>query len=380
MATLATTVDGLKLPNPFVIGSGPPGTNLNVIMRAFREGWGAVIAKTVSLDSSKVVNVTPRYAKLMAADGKEAIGWENIELISDRPFKIWLEEFKKCKDQHPDGVLIASIMEEYNKDAWAEIVERCQDVGVDSFELNFSCPHGLPERKMGAAMGENPQIVEEVVGWVMAAAKKPVWAKMTPNVTRITDPSRAALRGGAQGVSAINTIRSVMGVNLETLRPEPTVEGYTTPGGYSCKAVRPIALRMVMEIATMIRSEFPGRSLSGIGGIESGGDAAQFILLGADTTQVCTGVMKFGYECVKRMCDELLAFMEKHKFETISDFKGKSLDYFTTHAELVRMQGERKAKDKAAADAAAATKKIVRADGEWSGDDFVKQSDALSRS
>src|SRR5256886_439813 len=379
MATLSTTVDGLKLPNPFVIGSGPPGTNLNVITRAFREGWGAVIAKTISLDSSKVVNVAPRYAKLMAADGKEPVGWENIELISDRPFKIWMEEFKKCKDQHPDGILIASIMEEYNKDAWIEIVERCQDVGVDSFELNFSCPHGLPERKMGAAMGENPEIVQEVVGWVMAAAKKPVWAKMTPNVTRIEEPSRAAFRGGCEGVSAINTIRSVMGVNLDTLRPEPTVEGFTTPGGYSCRAVRPIALRMVMEIATMIRSEFPGRSLSGIGGIESGGDAAQFNLLGGDTTQVCTGVMKFGYECVKRMCDELLAFMEKHKFETLADFKGKSLDYFTTHAELVRMQAERKAKDKAAADAAAAAKKLVRADSEWSGDDFVKQSDALAR-
>jgi dihydropyrimidine dehydrogenase (NADP+)/dihydropyrimidine dehydrogenase (NAD+) subunit PreA len=378
MPTLATTVDGLKLPNPFVIGSGPPGTNLNVINRAFREGWGAVIAKTISLDSSKVVNVAPRYAKLMAADGKEPIGWENIELISDRPFNIWMDEFKKCKDQFPDGILIASIMEEYNKDAWIEIVERCEAAGVDSFELNFSCPHGLPERKMGAAMGENPEIVEEVVGWVMGAAKKPVWAKMTPNVTRITDPSRAAFRGGCQGVSAINTIRSVMGVNLETLRPEPTVEGFTTPGGYSCKAVRPIALRMVMEIATMIRREFPGKSLSAIGGIESGTDAAQFILLGGDTAQVCTGVMKFGYDMVKRMCDELLGFMEKHKFETLADFKGKSLDYFTTHAELVRMQGERKAKEKAAKDEAAA-KKMVRADSEWSGDDFVKQSDALAR-
>ena len=379
MPTLATTVDGLKLPNPFVIASGPPGTNLNVITRAFREGWGAVIAKTVSLDSAKVINVTPRYAKLFGTEGKEPIGWENIELISDRPFKIWLDEFKKVKDQFPDGVLIASIMEEYNRDAWIEIVERCQDTGVDAFELNFSCPHGLPERKMGAAMGENPEILEEVASWVMAAAKKPVWAKMTPNVTRIEDPSRAALRAGCQGVSAINTIRSVMAVNLDTLRPEPTVEGFTTPGGYSCKAVRPIALRMVMEIATMIRREFPGRSLSAIGGIESGGDAAQFILLGADTTQVCTGVMKFGYECVKRMRDELLAFMEKHNFETLADFKSKSLDYFTTHAELVRMQGERKAKDKAAADAAAAAKKIVRADSEWSGDDFVKQSDALAR-
>jgi dihydropyrimidine dehydrogenase (NADP+)/dihydropyrimidine dehydrogenase (NAD+) subunit PreA len=198
---------------------------------------------------------------------------------------------------------------------------------------------------------------------------------MTPNVTRIQDPSRASLRAGCNGIAAINTIRSVMGVNLETLRPEPSVEGYTTPGGYSSKAVRPIALRMVMEIATMIRQEFPGRSLSGIGGVETGEDAAQFILLGSDTVQVCTGVMKFGYEMVKPMCEQLLAFMEKHKFETLDDFKGKSLDYFTTHAELVRMQGERKAAQKAAAE----EKKVVKADSEWSGDEFVKQSDALAR-
>src|SRR5438045_7059030 len=155
-------------------------------------------------------------------------------------------------------------MEEYNRDAWTEIVERCQDAGVDSFDRNFSCPHGLPERKMGAAMGENPEIVEEVSSWVMAAATKPVWAKMTPNVTRIVEPSRAAFRGGCQGVSAINTIRSVMSVNLETLRPEPTVEGFTTPGGYSGQAVRPIALRMVMESAPPLRSEYPGPRRSGL--------------------------------------------------------------------------------------------------------------------
>jgi dihydropyrimidine dehydrogenase (NADP+)/dihydropyrimidine dehydrogenase (NAD+) subunit PreA len=374
MPTLKTTVDGLKLPNPFVIGSGPPGTNLNVIVKAFQEGWGAVIAKTVSLDASKVVNVTPRYAKLHSNDGKEIIGWENIELISDRPFKIWEEEFKKCKDKFPDRVLIASIMEEYRKDAWVEIVERCEACGVDGFELNFSCPHGLPERKMGAAMGENPEILTEVVKWVMGVAKKPVWAKMTPNVTHIEDPSRAALQSGATGISAINTIRSVMGVNLETLRPEPTVEGYTTPGGYSCRAVKPIALRMVMEIAQVIRKEFPGRSLSAIGGVETGNDAAEFILLGADTVQVCTGVMKFGYEHVKPMCEQLLAFMEKHKFETLADFKGKSLDYFTTHADLVKRQSERKAAQKAAA-----ASNVVKSDGEWKGDEFVRQSQALSR-
>ena len=197
---------------------------------------------------------------------------------------------------------------------------------------------------------------------------------MTPNVTHIEDPSRAALRGGATGISAINTIRSVMRRESGYVAARTYVEGYTTPGGYSCKAVKPIALRMVMEIAQMIRKEFPGRSLSGLGGIESGNDAAQFILLGSDTVQVCTGVMKFGYECVKPMCDELLAFMAKHKFETLADFKGKSLDYFTTHADLVKRQTERKAAQKAAP-----PKKVVTADGEWSGDEFVKQSDALSR-
>ncbi|HTB82068.1 MAG TPA: NAD-dependent dihydropyrimidine dehydrogenase subunit PreA [Candidatus Sulfotelmatobacter sp.] len=376
MPTLATTVDGLKLPNPFVIGSGPPGTNLNVISRAFKEGWGAVIAKTVSLDASKVINVTPRYGKLHSTDGKEVIGWENIELISDRPFKLWEDEFKKCKDMHPDGVLIASIMEEYAKDRWVELVERCQACGVDAFELNFSCPHGLPERKMGAAMGQDPEILEEVCSWVKGATKIPFWAKMTPNITHIEDPSRAALRGGADGIAAINTIRSVIGVNLETLRPEPSVEGYTTPGGYSSRAVKPIALRMVMEVAKLIEIEFPGRSLSAIGGVENGNDAAEFILLGGDTVQVCTGVMKFGYEHVKPMCEQLLAFMDKHKFNTIADFKGKSLPYFTTHADLVKRQAERKAAQKAAA---AAPKKMVQADGEWSGDDFVKQSNDLAR-
>lgn len=373
MADLSVTVNGLKMPNPFVIGSGPPGTNANVIGKAFDEGWGAVIAKTVSLDASKVINVAPRYGRLRGNDGKDIFGWENIELISDRDFSVWIDEFKQIKDKYPDRILIASIMEEYNKDAWVEIVERCQDCGVDAFELNFSCPHGLPERKMGAAMGEDPKILEEVCGWVMAATKIPVWAKMTPNVTHIEDPTRASLRAGCDGIAAINTIRSCIGVNLDTLRPEPSVEGYTTPGGYSCKAVRPIALRMCMEIAQVIKKEYPGRTLSGIGGVETGEDAAQFILLGSDTVQVCTGVMKYGYAMVKTMCDELSAFMDKHGFNTIDDFKGHSVQYFTTHAHLVELQ----AKAKADAKAAAAKKKMVAKDAEWSGDDFVKQSDAL---
>jgi len=383
MADLSTVVNGLKMPNPFVIGSGPPGTNANVIGKAFDEGWGAVIAKTISLEAEKVINVQPRYARLRSRESREIFGWENIELISDRSFATWIDEFKSIKDKYADRILIASVMEEYRKDAWVEIIEKCQAVGVDAFELNLSCPHGLPERKMGSAMGVNPEIVEEVCGWVASVAKVPVWAKMTPNVTRIEDPTAAALQGGADGISAINTIRSVLGVDLKTLRPEPSVEGYTTPGGYSCQAVKPIALRNCVEIATLIRDEFPGKTLSGIGGIETGEDAAEFILLGCDCVQVCTGVMKNGYGMVKPMMDQLAGFMDEHGFASIDEFKGHSLQFFRTHAELVEIQAAARAKKKAAhlaeKSAGSDDEKMIRKDAQWTGDGFVDQSDALSR-
>lgn len=373
MPDLSVTVNGLKLPNPFVIGSGPPGTNANVIGKAFDEGWGAVVAKTISLDASKVINVAPRYARMRVGpkEHETIVGWENIELISDRPFNVWIDEFKLLKDKYPKGILIASIMEEYRKDAWVEIVERCQATGVDAFELNFSCPHGLPERKMGAAMGQDPEILEEVCSWVSLASKIPVWAKMTPNITHIEEPARAALLGGCHGIAAINTILSVMGVDLKTLRPEPTVEGYTTPGGYSCKAVRPIALRMVMECARMMKQEYPDRTISGIGGIETGEDAAQFILLGAHTVQVCTGVMIHGYKLVHELKRGLEAFMAQHKFKTIDEFRGHSLQYFTTHADLVARQAKAKSAQKGAPDG------MVTKDSAWSGDKFVEQSRKL---
>jgi dihydropyrimidine dehydrogenase (NADP+)/dihydropyrimidine dehydrogenase (NAD+) subunit PreA len=263
-------------------------------------------------------------------------------------------------------------MEEYRRDAWVEIIERCQDAGVDALECNFSCPHGLPERRMGSAMGENPEILHEVCQWVMSAAKVPVWAKMTPNITRIEDPSRAALAAGCHGISAINTIRSVIGVNLETLRPEPTVEGFTTLGGYSCKAIMPVALRMCAEVAQLTRAEFPGRTLSGIGGIESGRDAAQFLLLGCDTVQVCTHVMKVGYRCIRQMLDELSAFMDQHGFTSIAEFKGHSLQYFTSHSNLVELQA-------AARRAVQAKSQAIQADHQWHGEEFVQQSEELAR-
>ncbi|KAI5568708.1 hypothetical protein BDE02_12G031700 [Populus trichocarpa] len=239
----------------------------------------------VSLDAAKVVNVTPRYAQLRAgANGSakgQIIGWENIEL-------------------------------EYDKAAWEELIDRVEQTGIDALEINFSCPHGMPERKMGAAVGQDCALLEEVRGWINAKATVPVWAKMTPNITDIKQPARVALLSLCEGVSAINTIMSVMGINLKTLRPEPCVEGYSTPGGYSSKSVHPIALEKVMSIAKMMKSEFDldQHSLSGIGVVETGGDAAEFILLGANTVQVCTGVMMHGYGLVKKLCEEPKDFMK----------------------------------------------------------------------
>lgn len=374
---LTVRVNGLEMPNPFVIGSGPPGTNYTVMKRAFDEGWGGVIAKTVSLDADKVVNVTPRYARLRAAETNGSakgpiIGWENIELISDRPLETMLKEFKQLKEEYPDRILIASIMEEYNKAAWQELIGRVEETGVDALEINFSCPHGMPERKMGAAVGQDCALLEEVCGWINEKATVPVWAKMTPNITDITQPARVALKSGCEGVAAINTIMSVMGIDLKTLRPEPCVEGYSTPGGYSSKAVHPIALAKVMQIAKMMKAEFDddSLSLSGIGGVETGGDAAEFILLGANTVQVCTGVMMHGYGVVKKLCAELQDFMRRHNFSSIEDFRGASLPYFTTHMDLVRRQQEAIKQRKA-------VKKGLQSDKEWTGDGFIKETESM---
>lgn len=343
VANLSVVVNGMHFENPFVLGSGPPGTNARVIAKSYDLGWGGMVCKTISLDASKVVNTAPRYGKLRGRESGEVIGFENIELISDRPFDHWLEDLRYLKKHYPQKILIASIMEEYRKEAWSEIVLRVQETGVDAFELNLSCPHGLPERKMGMAMGEDPAIVTEVTGWVKEVATIPVWAKMTPNVGDPRPPALAALKGGADGLSAINTVLSVIGIDRKTLRPLPTVEGHTVPGGYSGQAVRPIALRHVMEIARAA----PAVALSGIGGIETGFDAAEFLLLGSSTVQVCTGAMLRGYEIISELKDELSQFMSDHGFTDLREIIGKSLPYFSTHADLVERQAQARATAKA---------------------------------
>src|ERR1044071_2165945 len=362
---LSITVNGIKFPNPFLLGSGPPGTNARVIAKSFDAGWGGVVAKTVSLESAKVINVVPRYGRLRSRDTGEIIGFENIELISDRPIDVWLQEFREIKKEYPDHILIASIMEEYEKSRWQELTRMVQDTGVDAFELNFSCPHGMPERRMGSEMGEHPDLTQEVTSWVTEVSKIPVWAKMTPNITNIKEPSMASVRGGAVGVSAINTILSVIGVDLETLRPMPTVEGYTVPGGYSSQAVRPIALRMVSQLAQSLPE---GVSISGIGGIENSHDALEFMLLGSSTVQLCTGVILHGVKIIDELNEGLAQFMSDKGFETVQDIVGKSLPYFSTHMDLVKMMKE--AKRHKAGEAAR--------DNEWAQKDITEKTAELT--
>ncbi len=363
MADLSINVNGMSFSNPFVIGSGPPGTNYKTIARCFKLGWGGVVAKTISLDTTEVVNVAPRYGKLRTPDGSQVYGFQNIELISDRGLEDWLDDFKRLKDDYPEGILIASIMEQHNKDRWQELTGIVAETGVDAFELNFSCPHGHPEDNMGAAMGQNPAIVEEVTRWVVEATDLPIWAKMTPNIQDIRVPARAAIAGGAHGVSAINTILAVTGVDLKTLRPVPTVEGRSTPGGFSYGAVKPIALRMCSEMVI----DQPELELSGIGGVMCANDAIEFILLGSSTVQVCTGAMLQGHGMVKGLIEGLESFMEEHGFSTVRDFVGESLQYFTTHHDLVERQKQAR---------------IERAgqrnrDNEW-GDDLASVTDKLT--
>ena len=370
MSKLSIEVNGLKFDNPFIIGSGPPSTNARVMCNAYKAGWGGVVAKTAALTTTPVTNVSPRYGKLKTDDG-QTIGFQNIELISDRSMEDWEGYYKTTKDAYPDRILIASVMESYDKGRWQEVAGRSAACGVDAIELNFSCPHGHPERGMGAAMGQDPAQVEEVTRWVVEAVDIPVWAKMTPNITDITVPARAAVAGGAHGIAAINTILGVIGINLKDLKPLPTVAGHSTPGGYSYLAVKPIALRMVSELARALGSS---ASLCGIGGIRNADDAFEHILVGAQTVQSCTGPMLHGFDMVSEMIEGLEARLDEHGFETLQDAVGHSLQYFTTHHDLVDRQAEARAQRKAEM----AAKKRVANDSEWGKGDFTEEAAALT--
>mgnify|MGYP001562707040 FL=1 len=318
MADLRVDFAGIRSPNPFWLASGPPTNTYGQVARAFDAGWGGAVWKTLG---EPIINVYSRYGSVDYA-GTRMIGLNNIELITDRPLEDNLREIADVKRNYPNHAVIVSLMVESRREAWHEIVTKTEDTGADGMELNFGCPHGMSERGMGAAVGQVPDYTCQIVEWVKEVAKIPVIVKLTPNVTDVTYIARAAKKGGADAVSLINTINSIVSVDLDTFAPNPAVHGKGSHGGYCGPAVKPIALNMVAAVAGDPEVGIP---ISGIGGILTWRDAAEFMALGATTVQVCTAAMHYGFRIVEDMIDGLENWMDEREFRTILDFAGRAV-------------------------------------------------------
>lgn len=328
MVDLRTDFVGIKSPNPFWLASAPPTDKAYNVSRAFEAGWGGVVWKTLGEDPP-VVNVSSRYGAL-SYRGMRIVGFNNIELISDRPLAVNLQEIAQIKRDWPDRAVVVSLMVPCNEESWKAILRPVEDTGCDGIELNFGCPHGMSERNMGAAVGQVPEYVEMVTAWCKRYTHLPVIVKLTPNVTNILAPARAAKAGGADAVSLINTITSIIGVDLDRMAPEPVVDGQGTHGGYCGPAVKPIALRMVADIAR----DVPDLPISGIGGISTWRDAAEFIALGAGTVQVCTAAMHYGFRIVEEMIDGLSNWMRSKGYRNLKDFQGAAVSNYVHWGDL----------------------------------------------
>ena len=324
MANLTTNFAGIRCPNPFWLASAPPTNCGEQIMRAFEAGWGGAVWKTIG---EPITNVSSRYSSVDWA-GQRMMGLNNIELISDRPIEVNLREITEVKKRYPKHAVIASLMVESKRETWHDIVKRAEDAGADGLELNFGCPHGMSERGMGSAVGQVPEYAQMITEWVKEAARTPVLVKLTPNITDIRMVARAAKRAGADGLSAINTINSITGIDLDTFAPRPIVDGKSSHGGYCGPAVKPIALNMIQQV-NADQVDGPPIPMSGIGGVSNWRDAVEFFLLGCGTVQVCTAAMHYGYRIVEDMIDGLSNWMDTKGFATIEDFRGLSLPRVT---------------------------------------------------
>ena len=326
MADLSSDFLGIKSPNPFWLASAPPTDKAYNVVRAFEAGWGGVVWKTLGEAGTPIVNVNgPRYGAIWGAD-RRLLGLNNIELITDRPLEVNLREIKQVKRDWPDRAMIVSLMVPCEEQAWKAILPLVEETGADGIELNFGCPHGMSERGMGAAVGQVPEYIEMVARWCKQNTRMPVIVKLTPNITDIRYPARAAKKGGADAVSLINTISSIIGVDLDDFSPQPSIDGKGSHGGYCGPAVKPIALNMVAEIAR--DAETRGMPISGIGGVTTWRDAAEFLALGAGNVQVCTAAMTYGFKIVQEMISGLSQYLDHHDM-ALSDLIGRAVPNVT---------------------------------------------------
>ena len=326
MADLTSDYLGIKSPNPFWLASAPPANSGPQVLRAFEAGWGGAVWKTLG---NPIRNVASRFAALPLGDNA-VMGFNNIELITDRPLDANLREIAEVKREFPDHAVVVSLMVE-SRAQWREIIQKVEDAGADGLELNFGCPHGMCERGMGSAVSDEPKVAEEITGWAVDAASIPVIVKLSPNAGDIREPAMSAQRGGAHGISLINTIKSLMGVDLDRMVPHPRVGDASTNGGYCGPAVKPIALHLV---AVLARDDDFTLPISGIGGVTTWRDAAEFMALGAANVQVCTEVMLHGYGVVDGMIDGLSRFLDEKGMASAADLVGAAVPGFKEWGEL----------------------------------------------
>jgi dihydropyrimidine dehydrogenase (NAD+) subunit PreA len=326
MVDLTTNCGGIRSPNPFWLASAPPANSAVQVQRAFDLGWGGAVWKTLG---TPIQNVSSRFGATKVR-GVSGVGFNNIELITDRPLDVNLREIAATKRKYPKNALVVSLMVE-TREQWREIIKQSIDAGADGIELNFGCPHGMCERGMGSAVGQEPSVNERITSWAAEFSTVPVLVKLTPNVADILPHGHAAKRGGAHGVSLINTIKSIIGVDIERFVLEPRVGASSTNGGYCGAAVKPIALHMVAALA---RDPNFGLPISGIGGICNWRDAVEFLLLGAHSVQVCTEVMLRGFRIVEDMIEGLEGYMRRHGFATMQAIVGKAIPSFAEWGDL----------------------------------------------
>ncbi|MEK6569912.1 MAG: NAD-dependent dihydropyrimidine dehydrogenase subunit PreA, partial [Bacteroidota bacterium] len=327
MVNLSIDCGGIKSPNPFWLASAPPTNSAYQVCKAFEQGWGGAVWKTIG---EPVMNTVNRYGGI-DFNGQKLLALNNIELISARPIETNFKEIAETKKLWPDRAVVASLMVESKREVWHDIVKQTIDTGCDGIELNYGCPHGMSERGMGSAVGQVPEYCSMITEWVTEVSTIPVFVKLTPNISDVRFPARAAKKGGADGISLINTLNSIMGVDLDTLELKPSVDAKGGHGGYAGPAVKPIALHMVSQVAADPEVNLP---ISAIGGISTWRDALEFILLGATSVQVCTAVMHYGFRIIDDMLEGLVNWMEEKGYHSLDEIRGRSLRCITDFGNL----------------------------------------------